>query len=175
MKLLLILLPLFVMADGIDSIPEVFVRNGIAYAKFSDTPFTGKGKMIEQTGSSCDINIATFVKGEPKGAFSMWTCSGTLASKGTLSNGKIVGRYEMWDRKNGQKIEDKIYDSTGKEISGWHKHVYNGTVLSDLTWKTGKKSGYERFPDDYAYRCDNGLYSYFEDGKFIDCREYSEK
>lgn len=167
--LLLIVTSLSLLAAGIDDLPELTNRGGIIYKKFSDQPFTGKGKVIIRKKERCHIYVADVNNGQPDGLIELWTCGGNLIEKKTMVNGKIVGRVQMWDEKTWKKTVDKTYDKNGNVKSGWEKHSAGGLMLMDLTWENGKKTGYSTLSGGES--CPYGKLHYFVDDVDKGCRD----
>lgn len=148
---------------------EVVIRDSIAYEKFSNTPFSGRGLITDKNDYHCYVYKVDFLNGIPHGNFERWTCKGALLEKQNFLKGILNGRYTSWDESTGAVVSEKNYVN-GQIISGWVLNMYEGAILSNLKWIDGKKNGIEKYNEDYP--CDKAgelKYSKFSDGKFIGC------
>lgn len=174
MKIILVLfmLVLVLFSREYDTVLEVAMKDNKAYAFPSKTPYTGKGKITEKLKSICKVNVFTFKNGIADGAYETYTCSGTLLNKGTRISAVNIGKEESWNKDTGVKTTELVYDNKGNVINGWSKYFYGENLLSDMTWKDGKKTGYTMFDDSHK-EC-VGSYSYYKDDVFIKCSAYEK-
>jgi len=182
---LMILLSVVIYAYDISKTQDIVQRGDKLYKPFEDKPYSGIGKLTMKQGDKCTIIITNANKGVPNGKTEFWSCEGQLLRKGTMLNGKQIGVWERWDKKSGIKISKTIYSQEGKIISeeswnkndgtkssnlvyskdgeiisGFQKYKRKGKVFHDLTYKDGKKSGWEK-----NYK--KGTIVFYENGKIV--------
>jgi antitoxin component YwqK of YwqJK toxin-antitoxin module len=147
---------------------EVTIRDNLAYKKFSNTPFSGRG-IIKEDNHDSRIYKVDFLDGIPNGNFEKWSSSGALLEKKNFSKGVLSGKCIEWDETTGEIVSEKTY-LNNEIVSGWSLYNYKGEMLSNLVWVDGKKNGIEKYNDNYPCDKDGKLkYSKFSDGKFIGC------
>jgi len=123
--------------------------DGLAYQKFTSTPFTGKLNRGLQRGS--------FKNGKREGYWEEYRETGLLFKKGTYKNGKKEGYWEEY-HENGQLSSKGDYKNGKKE--GYWEEYYLDSFSIDLSadflgmkgvdklmtskgdYKNGKKEGY---------------------------------
>ena len=122
--------------------------DGLAYQKFTSTPFTGKLNRGLQRGS--------FKNGKREGYWEEYRETGLLFKKGTYKNGKKEGYWEEYYLDSfsidlsadflGMKGVDKLMTSKGDYKNGkkegyWESYKLDGTVWKDFngTYKNGVK------------------------------------
>jgi antitoxin component YwqK of YwqJK toxin-antitoxin module len=93
---------------------DLVEREGLFYKKFTDVPFTGKTKGLEQYA---------FLRGKEHGPSVWYYENGQLSSKGNYKDGKREGPWVFYN-------DDGTKDADGK-CCDWHE----GTG----TYRNGKK------------------------------------
>lgn len=120
--LLLVSVSINIYANNILNLPELTERDGLMYQKFSNVPFTGKGKMTQNLHSeNCEIMVVDVVDGKMPMKFpikmEIWNCNGQLTMKG-IANADKSSYQEKWDNQ-GKKILDMKYSKERKPDNGW--------------------------------------------------------
>ena len=118
--LLAISLPLLLGGCGEKEVnfEELKYREGIAYLKGSDTPYTGKVFLFHENGQkSGEINVK---KGRSDGLWVYWHENGQKAVEANYKDGKKEGLETQW-HENGQKGIEKNYKD-GKLVEGSAKY-----------------------------------------------------
>jgi hypothetical protein len=92
------------------SLDQLVMRDGVAYKKFTDEPFTGK---VDE-----ELGRGAFKNGKFKGPWIMYWSNGQLRSKGAYKNGKREGSWVGYKKdgtkfaplsgtfRNGEKVSD---------------------------------------------------------------------
>ena len=98
---------------------DLYYIDGIAYKKFTDTPFSGEIKSKTITGQT--------VNGKKEGRWVGYTNDGRLKYKGDYKNGKYEGPWlTYWD--NGQ-LNLKGKYKNGERDGRWFVYYIDGTFL----------------------------------------------
>ena len=99
--------------EGVNWEEELEPREGLAYVKGSDAPYTGKMYGLYENGQK--------------------------KLQGNYKNGKRDGLWVVW-HENGQKKSEGNYKDGNQDgpITLWHK---NGQKSQEVNWKDGKKEG----------------------------------
>ena len=112
---------------------EIEEREGIAYLKGSDTPYTGKAYGLHENGQKeKEIN---YKDGKEEGLHSCWYSNGQKNYEINYKGGKRDGLHSRWNF-NGKKESEGNYKD-GKEeglLTTWHK---NGQKLREANYKDG--------------------------------------
>ena len=135
-------------------------REGLAYVKGSDAPYTGKVYGLYENGQK--KAEANFKDGKPNGVMVLWHDNGQKSYEANFKDGKRDGLWLTW-HDNGQKNDEGNWKD-GK-MDGLHVKWYsNGKKNQEVNYKDGKTNGL------LALWHDNGQKSYeanFKDGKRI--------
>ena len=110
-------------SDGVN-LDELEDREGVAYLKNSDSPYTGKCFEFHDNGQK--KSETTLKDGEYDGLSVSWYENGQKGVEGNLKDGKQHGLSVLW-HKNGQKqaegnykdnepISEKFWNSKGEEV-----------------------------------------------------------
>lgn len=118
----IILLSISIYANNILNLPELTERDGLMYQKFSNTPFSGKGKITTNLYSKdCKIMVVDVLNGQMPMVFPIkmeqWNCKGQLLSK-AIANADNSFYEEKWNNQ-GIKISDMKYSIKRKPYNGW--------------------------------------------------------
>ena len=140
--------------------------DGLAYQKFTSTPFTGKLNRGLQRGS--------FKNGKREGYWEEYRETGLLFKKGTYKNGKKEGYWEEY-RENGQLSRKGDYKN-GKKEGYWEEYYYDSFSIDLSTDFLGMK-GVDKLmmtsKGDYKNGKKEGSWEkYRENGKLLDKGDY---
>ncbi|MDA7509052.1 toxin-antitoxin system YwqK family antitoxin [Akkermansiaceae bacterium] len=115
---------------------ELEVREGVAYLKNSDSPYTGKVFEFHDNGQK--KSEGNYKDGKQDGHDVTWYDNGQKRSEGNYKDGKVHGPVVIW-YENGQKRSEGNYKD-GKlhgDGRGWHE---NGQKNFESEWKNGKET-----------------------------------
>ena len=129
-------------SDGVN-LDELEDREGVAYLKNSDSPYTGKCFEFHDNGQKKSEN--TLKDGKEDGLSLEWHENGQKYSEGNFKDGKEYGLSLGW-HENGQKmVEGNFKDGKldGLVVS-WHENGQNrteinykdGTLISSKYWNS---------------------------------------
>ncbi|MDB4551512.1 toxin-antitoxin system YwqK family antitoxin [Akkermansiaceae bacterium] len=116
---------------------ELEVREGVAYLKNSDSPYTGKVFEFHDNGQK--KSEGNYKDGKQDGHDVTWYDNGQKRSEGNYKDGKLHGDVRGW-HENGQKMENATYKKgkpDGRSLA-WHE---NGQMKSETNWKNGQIDG----------------------------------
>jgi antitoxin component YwqK of YwqJK toxin-antitoxin module len=85
---------------------ELEFREGIAYLKGSDTPYTGKDFSLHENGQK--KGVGNYKDGKENGLFVVWDANGRKKSEINYKDGKEDGLW-VWRHENGQKGGERNY------------------------------------------------------------------
>ncbi len=85
---------------------ELEFREGIAYLKGSDTPYTGQDFLLHENGQK--KGVGNYKDGKENGLFVAWDANGRKKSEINYKGGKEEGVW-MWWHENGQKGGERNY------------------------------------------------------------------
>ena len=121
--------------------------DGLAYQKFTSTPFTGKLNRGLQRGS--------FKNGKKEGYWEEYRETGQLSRKGDYKNGEKEGYWEEYylDDFGINRFNfgiDKLMTSkgdykNGKKEGSWEGYWGNGQLMYKANYKNGKEEGYSEY------------------------------
>ena len=144
--------------DGVNT-EGVELRDGIAYLRGSDTPYTGKiyglykngrklaegnykdgkqeGLTVEWHENGLKKAEANFNDGKQEGLAVEWHENGLKKAEGNWKDGKQEGLAVKW-HENGLKAVENNWKYSKQEglAVGWHE---NGLKAGESDWKDGKK------------------------------------
>ena len=122
--------------EGVNS-DELEERDGIAYLKGSDTPYTGKYFFFHDNWQK--FEEGNFKDGKMDGLVVEWYENGQKKAEGNWKDGKQDGPITFW-HENGQKwIEGNYKD--GKQDGLWVSWHENGKKESERNFKDGNEEG----------------------------------
>ena len=130
-RLLPILLLVFSVGVGAETIDDLVNRDGLYYKKFTDVPFTGNIKSKLHKGK--------ITNGKKDGPWVSYHRNGQLFVKGTYRNGKAEGPWIEYHA-NGQLFKKGTYKDDRAE-GAWVKYRGNGDLRFKGTYKDGWKHG----------------------------------
>ena len=109
-------------------------REGLAYVKGSDAPYTGNVYGLYENGQK--KAEANFKDGKRDGLELQWYENGQKQFEANFKDGKPDGLNLGW-HENGQKIREENYkDGKGDGLQrGWHE---NGEILREANYKDGE-------------------------------------
>ena len=93
---------------------EIEEREGIAYLKGSDTPYTGKAYGLHENGQK--LGEGGYKDGKADGLFAEWYKNGQKGSEGSWKDGKPDGLLVAW-HENGQKRHEVNFKNDGELVS----------------------------------------------------------
>ena len=100
------------------SVEEIEPREGLAYVKGSDTPYTGKFYGLYDNGQK--RWEGNYKDGEQEGLWVAWHKNGQKLSEANFKGGKEDG-LEVWWHENGQKRSEQNYKD-GRKVEGSEKY-----------------------------------------------------
>ena len=109
---LAISLPLLLGGCGVEEVvnlTELEVREGIAYSRGSDTPFTGKVFELHEDGQK--YWEEDYKDGKSDGLYEMWYKNGQKGEETNFKDGNFDGLCTKW-YKNGQKMSESFYEDS---------------------------------------------------------------
>ena len=138
---LLVSLPLLLggcgeKADGVNA-EEVEDRDGIAYLKGSDTPYTGKVYVLYPNGQK--EYETNYKDGKADGLQTEWYENGQNKEEITFKNGEPDVLQTRWYENGQKKNEANIKD--GKLDGLWSEWYENGQKKGETNYKDGKGDG----------------------------------
>ena len=116
---------------------EVEDRDGIAYLKGSDTPYTGKVYGLYPNGHK--EYETDFWNGKKDGIDTAWYENGNKKEEAIWKNGKQDGLQTRW-YENGQK-KNEANGKDGKMDGLWSEWYENGQKKVETNYKDGKEDG----------------------------------
>ena len=122
--------------DGVNA-EEVEDRDGIAYLKGSDTPYTGKVYGFYPNGKK--EYETDFWNGKEDGIDTVWYENGNKKEEGNWMNGERDGIWAKW-YENGQK-KMQGYFKDGKQDGLQTRWYENGQKKNEANGKDGKMDG----------------------------------
>ena len=140
---LLLLLAMTLTGCGSDassiSSDDLVYRNGIAYKKFTDVPFSGK-----VTHKDSGLKKGLMKNGKREGEWFIYDIYGQLRSKGNYKNDKKEGAYISY-YSSGKLRSTGNYKNDKKECAwvGYHEER-----------QVGYTTYYRNGKSDFYYRCD---------------------
>jgi antitoxin component YwqK of YwqJK toxin-antitoxin module len=123
-------------SDGVN-LDELEFREGVAYLKNSDSPYTGKCFDFHENGQK--ETEMTFKGGKMDGPAVWWYENGQKETEGNYKDGKIDGLSVLW-HENGQK-KSEVNRKDGKPhgiVFNWYE---NGQKEAEGNHKDGKMDG----------------------------------
>jgi antitoxin component YwqK of YwqJK toxin-antitoxin module len=123
-------------SDGVN-LDELEDREGVAYLKNSDSPYTGKCFEFHDNGQK--QTEGNFKDGGIDGLFETWYEKGGKEGEANFKGGKMDGLMVSW-HENGQKeLEENYKDGKrdGPRVT-WHE---NGQKKAEINYKDGKPHG----------------------------------
>ena len=123
--------------DGGVNAEEVEDRDGIAYLKGSDTPYTGKVYGLYPNGQK--EYETDFWNGKEDGIDTVWYENGNKKEEGIWKNGKQDVLQTRWYENGQKKNEANIKD--GKLDGLWSEWYKNGQKKVETDYKDGKMDG----------------------------------
>ena len=116
---------------------ELELREGIAYLKGSDAPYTGKTFILYKNGQK--KLESNYKDGKQDGLATFWHENGQKAEEGSFKDGKIEGLHQTW-YDNGQKRSEVNYKNGKKDglQTTWYE---NGQKAQESNYKDGKVDG----------------------------------
>ncbi|MBT6403429.1 MAG: toxin-antitoxin system YwqK family antitoxin [Rhodospirillaceae bacterium] len=127
--LLTFLFPSIALGEGV-KLEDLVRRDGLYYERFTDVPFTGKTRGIEQ---------GTIKRGKIEGSWARYRHDGTLITRATYKDDILDGPYATYHR-NGQVLERGTFKN-GKREGPWVGYHENGEIWTKRTYKDGKLDG----------------------------------
>ena len=113
---------------------ELEEREGIAYLKGSDTPYTGKSFRLFDNGQKCyEVN---YKDGKNDGLYVEWYENGQKRIESNMKNGKPDGVWVNW-HENGRK-KSEINWKDGIKVDGSAKY-WNSKGEPVATWDEARK------------------------------------
>ena len=114
------------------SVEEIEPREGLAYVKGSDAPYTGKVFGLYENGQKWEDN---YKDGKVDGLQVLWYESGQKESEINYKDGKKDGLFLGW-HENGQKMAE--LNSKDGKVEGLQTHWHsNGSLKSQSNYKDG--------------------------------------
>ena len=119
------------ISDQIFDSKDLVYRDGIAYKKYTNVPFTGKVTGKEK---------GYLNEGKWNGPYVSYYNTGQLEQKGSYKNAKKDGPWKFF-RNDGNIISEGYYNNGQKEGTWNYYHLFGTKLQMVKTFKNGKKNG----------------------------------
>ena len=151
---------------------ELEARDGIAYLKGTETPYTGKQIGWHENGKKeAEIN---WRNGILHGLFESWYDNGTNRAKGNWKEKKKEGLWVYWYESGQRKQEGTFKD--GKQNGLVKEWFENGQISQEGNWKDDKKNGSIVFWYENGQKEEEGTYIMDKtDGLYITWHKNGQK
>ena len=129
-------------SDGVN-LDELEDREGVAYLKNSDSPYTGK--VFEFHANGQKKGETGYKDGKPDGPMVAWHENGQKKLEASYKDGKYDGFWTMWYEKGQKNSELNFKDGKPDGLTvSWHENGKNrteinykdGTVISSKYWNS---------------------------------------
>ena len=151
---------------------ELEARDGIAYLKGTETPYTGKQIGWHENGKKeAELN---WRNGMQHGLFESWYDNGTNRAKGNWKEKKKEGLWVYWYESGQRKQEGTFKD--GKQNGLVKEWFENGQISQEGNWKDDKKNGSIVFWYENGQKEEEGTYIMDKtDGLYITWHKNGQK
>ena len=151
---------------------ELEARDGIAYLKGTETPYTGKQIGWHENGKKeAELNLRN---GMLHGLFESWYDNGTNRAKGNWKEKKKEGLWVYWYESGQRKQEGTFKD--GKQNGLVKERFENGQISQEGNWKDDKKNGSIVFWYENGQKEEEGTYIMDKtDGLYITWHKNGQK
>ena len=124
--------------DGVNT-EGVELRDGIAYLRGSDTPYTGKIYGLYKNGRK--LAEGNYKDGKQEGLTVEWHENGLKKAEANFNDGKQEGLAVEWHENGLKKAEGNWKDGKQEGLAvKWHE---NGQKAVENNWKYSKQEGQE--------------------------------
>ena len=151
---------------------ELEARDGIAYLKGTETPYTGKQIGWHENGKKeAELNLRN---GMLHGLFESWYDNGTNRAKGNWKEKKKEGLWVYWYESGQRKQEGTFKD--GKQNGLVKEWFENGQISQEGNWKDDKANGSIVFWYENGQKEEEGTYIMDKtDGLYITWHKNGQK